>query len=396
MAQAGHPVYILDMLAVPAFALLLTLPPQSSAGVSSSKSLSAIEKQAEDARAKDHLSEAIELYSQAVRIQPAWSEGWWSLGSLLYEQDRFGEARAAFLRFTKLVAKPGPAYAFLALCEFETKQYEGSLLHFQAWGKSGSPGSDALLDVAGYHWALLMTKEGQFQPALYLLAAKAKKLGPTPDLTEAMGLASLRMAYLPSEYPQEKRELVWLAGKAAAYATREETEKGDGYAKRLESRYPHEPNIHYFLGTLLGFQGKFAKAAQEYKEELKVSPDHVPALTELAMADIRTFDAASAIAAAQQAVKLDPKNGRARYALGKSLLDAGRYGECVPELEAARQLVPSSALVRSALASAYRHEGRLEDAKREAAAFLALQGKEEQLAPLEPKPKASGRPENRP
>ena len=396
MAHSGHPVYILGMLAVPAFALFLTLSPQGSASASPSKSFSVIEKQAEEARAADRLSEAIELYSKGVHIRPAWSEGWWSLGSLLYEQDRFREAQAAFLRFSKLSPKPGPAFAFLALCEFETKRYDDALLHFQAWAKSGSPASDALLDVAGYHWALLMTKKGQFQEALYLLAAKAKKLGPSPVLTEAMGLASLRMAALPAEYPQEKRELVWLAGKAATYSARDEREKSNEYARRLESRYPREPNVHYFLGTLLGFQDKFPEAAEQYKEELQQSPEHVPALTELAMADIRAFDAASAIPIARKAVQLDPKSGRARYALGKSLLDAGHYRECMPELEAAKQLAPNSALVRSALASAYRHAGRVEEAKREAAAFLSLQGKEEQLAPLEEKPVTSGKPEHRP
>lgn len=329
-------------------------------------------------------------------MQPGWSEGWWSLGSLLYEQDRFAEARAAFLKFTRLTAKPGPAYAFLALCEFETKQYDDALRHFQSWRKSGSPGTDALLDVAGYHWALLLTREGQFQQALYLLAAKIKKLGATPDLTEAMGLASLRITFLPTEYPPEKRELVWLAGKAAVHAARYEPEVSNEYARRLEMRYPREPNVHYFLGTLLGFQNKLPEAAQQYQEELKLSQDHVPALTELAMVDVRTFDPVSAIPIAERAVKLEPENPRALYALGKSLLDAGKYRESLPILESAKQHAPSSSLIRSALAAAYRHEGRVEDAKREAAAFLALQGKEEQLGPLKEKPPIRARPENRP
>ena len=39
-------------------------------------------------------------------------------------------------------------------------------------------------------------------------------------LIEAIGLASLRMAFLPENYPPERREAVWLAGTAAFTARR--------------------------------------------------------------------------------------------------------------------------------------------------------------------------------
>src|SRR5208337_2031783 len=110
-------------------------------------------------------------------------------------------------RFVATAPKPGPGYAFLALCEYETHDYVSSLNHFRAWAKAGSPGNDALIDVAGFHWALLLTRGGQFTESLYLLSAKARKLGDTPALAEAMGLASLRVANLPEDYPSQKREL---------------------------------------------------------------------------------------------------------------------------------------------------------------------------------------------
>lgn len=384
------------MLAVQALLLVYLTASQGVPAARATKSFESIAKQADRAKSDNQLAQAVGLYSEALKLRPTWSDGWWSLASLLYEQERFREAQVAFRRFTKVTPKPGPAYAFLALCEYETKDYERSLRDLQEWSKSGSPGNDALIDVAGYHWALLLTRKGQFQQALYLLAAKVKKLGPTPALTEAMGLASLRRTWLPSEYPRDRREMVWLAGKAAVYAARYDVERSNEFAQRLETHYPQEANVHYFAGTLLGFQSKFQEAAAEYKEELKLSPDHVPALTELAMAEVRSFNAADAIVAGERAVKLDPENARALYSLGKALLDTGRFQDSISPLESARRYAPKSSLIRSALASAYRHEGRLQDAKREAAAFIALQDKEETLAPLEEKPdtpsKAAARP----
>ncbi len=315
------------MLAAQAFFLIFLTTTQGAPAKTASNSFESIARQAEAAKSSNRLNEAVKLYSEGVRIRPNWSEGWWSLASVYYEQDRFAESRAAFTHFIKLVPNSGPAYAFLALCEYETKDYDLALRHFEAWSKSGAPGTDALIDVAGYHWALVLTKKGQFQEALYLLAAKAKKLGVSPDLTEAMGLASLRMANLPIDYPQERRELVWLAGKAAIYAAVQDTERSEEYARRLAERYPQTSNVHYFLGTLLEFRRKFPEASLQYEEELKISPQSAPAMIELAMMRLRTFEPNVALPLATRAVELEPKNARARYALGKSLLDLDRPRE---------------------------------------------------------------------
>jgi tetratricopeptide (TPR) repeat protein len=356
--------------------------------------LETIAKQADAARSADHVNEAIALYREGVRLRPSWSEGWWSLASLLYDQDRFAEAQEAFSRFIKLKPEAGPAYAFLALCEYETRNYDRSLQHFQAWGRHGSPGNDALLDVAGYHWALLMTRDAEFAQALYLLAAKANKLGATPLLTEAMGLASLRMANLPEDYPPAKRELVWLAGKAAIYSARDDFPRSEEYATRLAQRYGAEANVNYFLGTLLGFQRKFPEAVAEYKRELQISPDHVPAMIELAVAQIELSEPAGAVPLAEKAVALEPKNARAYFALGKALLMLDHAAESAHELEIAKQLAPESAQVRAALASAYRKLGRMQEAKHESEVFLSLNGKGEALKPPRQRTPTSAQPEH--
>ena len=370
---------------IPLLLLLSFANPQQATLNETAKSFEQLAKQADETRTANRLNDAIALYSHGVRLHPFWHEGWWWLGSLLYDQDRFSEAQEAFAHFIRLASNPGPAYAFLALCEYENRDYDRALQHFQEWSKNGSPGNDALLDVAGYHWALLLTRGGRFPQALYLLAAKAKKLGPTPALVEAMGLSSLRMAYLPEDYPAEKRELVWLAGKAALYAAFDDIDRSEDFSRRLELHYGREANVHYFVGTLLGFEDKLSEAKEEYKKELQVSPQHVSAMTELALVLVRDFQPEDAVPLAKQAAALEPSNARAHYALGKSLLDSDHFEESARELETAKRLAPGSAMVRSALSTAYRHLGRLQEAKSEAAAFLSLNDKQETLAPFDEK-----------
>src|SRR5579859_1910717 len=83
-----------------------------------------IARQAEVARAQDRVPEAIRLYREGTHLRPSWADGWWYLGSLLYDQDRYSEAISAFQHLLAGTPHRGPAHAFLGLCEYETGRSE--------------------------------------------------------------------------------------------------------------------------------------------------------------------------------------------------------------------------------------------------------------------------------
>ena len=62
-----------------------------------------IVKQAETARTAGHFNDAIRLYRAGLHLNPSWSDGWWSLASMYYDQDRFSESENAFRHFANLV-----------------------------------------------------------------------------------------------------------------------------------------------------------------------------------------------------------------------------------------------------------------------------------------------------
>jgi tetratricopeptide (TPR) repeat protein len=342
-----------------------------------------IAKQADTARSQDRVPEAIRLYREGTKLRPSWYDGWWYLGSLLYDQDRFSEAGAAFQHLLASTPHRGPAHAFLGLCEYESGRYDDALAQFRAWAGAGWAGTRELRDVAEYHFALLLTRNGRFVESLFLIAPLAQRLGDDPEIVEAMGLASLRMRYLPENYPPEQREPIWLAGKAALYAAQspKDFERADEYASRLESRYGTQPEIHYFRGTLCGFEGKKAEAEREYREELKISPNHTPALVALGEFDLEKNDLAEAGDLSRRAVAVDPNDAEAHHLLGRVFLANGDLHAAVAELEKAKQLAPENPLVRSHLAMVYMKLGRVQEAKAESAAFLVLKSKEDVLAP---------------
>jgi tetratricopeptide (TPR) repeat protein len=360
---------------------------------SSSKSPTGFEriaKQADTARAADRIHEAVDLYRRGLRLKPAWREGWWSLASLYYDQDRFSESEDAFRHFAALAPEKGPADAFLGLCEYETRDYGRALQHFRRWASADWPGTPELRDVAVFHFALLLTRNGEFVRALYLIAPEVAKAGENPALAEAMGLASLRMRNLPEDYPPGEREMVWLAGEAAIYEALQPRDfaRSQEYAERLESRYPQEPEVHYFRGTLFSFESKNDDAEHEYRKELQISPHHVSAMLALAGIDLDKNELVEADAFGRKAVELEPSNPEAHHALGRSLVANGQLEASARELEIAKQLAPDNPLVRSHLAMVYGRLGRIEQAKAESDAFLRLKSKESVLAPPQEKLKS--------
>lgn len=384
MRTAPSVVLLLGLISGPAFSATPRSIPSDLKGLAS---------QAEQARASDRLNAAIALYQKGLRRVPGWTEGWWSLGTIFYDQDRFSEAQQAFEHSVALSPKPGPAYGFLALCEYETRDYDHALQHFKMWASKGWTGNSQLIDVAVFHFALLLTREGSFLQAQYLLASEVEKSYAGATLIEAMGLASLHMRNVPEDYPSEQREAVWLAGKAAFYAAVYPVDfnRADEYARRLTMHYGETPNVHYFLGTLRKFESDDAAATAEFERELQVSPKHAGAMVELARLAADNNQEDKALSLVKNASQLEPKNPEAHRIWGALLMKSGNLAESIRELEAAKRLAPDSAPIRFQLAAAYRKVRRQRDAEREMAAFNLLKDKQQVMA--SPQEKLGNNPE---
>src|SRR5207302_2771938 len=163
----------------------------------------------------NHPEEAAELYARSVKLRPDWAQGWWALGMIEYERDRYPDCRDALTRMVQLDASAAPGWALLGLCEFRTKQYDASFQHLKKAHMLvpvTQPGGQ-LLDMADYHLALLLTQQGAFEVAQELLMHVARKVHTNPDMMFAAGLPSLRMPILPSDVAADQRDVVSMAGK---------------------------------------------------------------------------------------------------------------------------------------------------------------------------------------
>ena len=329
-------------------------------------------QQASAAREANRLDEAIRLYRQAARLKPAASEAWWYLGTLLYEKDDFRGAAPAFEKLTALEPRGGAGWALLGLCEFGIGAYDKSLVHLHRGRMLGIADNKELERVARYHQAILSNRAGQFELAMALLTEFARQGSEQPELIEATGIAALRLALLPADLPEEKKDIVLLAGKAAYAGNARRMADARRHTEALLAKYPEHANVHYLMAVLL-LQEHDDRAFAEFDKELAISPDHVPARLQIAIEYLQRGQPDKALPRAAEAAKLAPDNFAARTVHGRALLESGDFAGAAGELESAVKLAPDSPEAHFALANAYSRAGRKADAQRERELFQRLQ-----------------------
>ena len=154
--------------------------------------LPSLSAQADAARQANRIDEAIRLYRKALAARPTWTEGWWHLGTLLYEKDEFADAAAALRKATSLNPKVGTAWAMLGLCEFRLGQQDAALTHLQRGRALGMSADAQLRHVALYHEGLLLLAKSEFERAQEALRSLSADGVESDDLTLALGMSVLR------------------------------------------------------------------------------------------------------------------------------------------------------------------------------------------------------------
>jgi predicted Zn-dependent protease len=338
----------------------------------SAPSFSVLSQRAQSARDSNQLENAIELYQQAVKLKPDWKEGLWNLGSIAYDLDRYGDCAGAFRKLTALEPGGAPGWTMSGLCEYKLRNYAAaleSLTHAEQVGFNEKP---ELAHAARLHYALLLTKMGNFEKAITVLTDLTRIDKKSPEIIAAAGIAGLRRPLLPAEVPESERDLVYRLGDAMASAMELEYKSANQKFEDLLKAYPSEPNVHFRYGALLSIQDA-DRGIEEIKRAIDLAPDHVLALVSLSAILLKREDAGAALEYAQRAVKAGPGDYSTHIVLGRALLANEQPARAAAELEQALKLAPGIPEAHYSLAVAYSRLGKKEDAAREQAEFRRLE-----------------------
>ncbi len=340
-------------------ALCLTLAPAWAA------TFDELAHQAAAARDADQVPEAIDLYQQALQLKPDWAEGWFYLGTLFYDTDRYTDARPAFARFVKLEDRPS-GWAFLGLCEFETNGYTEAHDHLQKALDGGLP--PEMDQVVRFHQALLLTRLGLFDQALHWYQVLINRGIHDPTLVAGLGLNSLGKAMLPREIPDDQKDFIAAVGRTAFTSLSAGKASTEAAFHALLSAYPRAPGVHNLHASyLLGAQPD--AAMPELRRELEVNPRSPEARAMLAMLLNQAGETSDAASYAKQAAEDSPSSPLAQYAYALTLPDSA---DAAAHLEIAERLDPLNFEYHVALAHAYSRLGRNDDARRERKVSIQL------------------------
>lgn len=380
-----YPIYIAgrkfaagEMGSLKAFALLIlfcfALSAQNGAG-----SFADLSARASAARQASDVPHAIALYRQALQLNPKWEEGWWFLGTLLYDSDQYAPGRDALRHFVGLQPNAAPALGLLGLCEFETGDYPESLKHIERSLSLGTPAEPQMDQVLRYHEAMLLTRTGAFDKALQEYVWFVRKGARSESILLGIGLAALRTPLLPKDVSADRQNLFLTAGQASVYTITGDLANAQQTFLSLLERFPDSPNVHYVYGVfVLGADPD--RAIDEFKLELKILPSNAAAGAMLAWVLLRRGDFKVALPYAEKAVRDAPGFPTAQLVFGRLLVETGAVDRGIEHLQTAEKLDPANLEVHLGLVTAYSRIGRTQDARRERRTSMELSAENASIA----------------
>lgn len=353
-------------------------------GAQAAPTFEQLAERAQAAQDADRIPEAIRFYEEATALRPSWSEGWWYLGTMLFDSNQIAKAHDAFLHFVSVEHKqPGPGFGMLGLTEFELKNYSKALEAVERGRALGLGDNPAFVQRVLYVDGILNNDLGHPEIALVRLTRVANQLAAehpeapkdavleNTELLDALGLAALRIQRLPAEIPARQAALVRQAGHAQALIALQDRVVAGAEIKQLVGQYPSETGVHYMYGVYL-LKEDPESALSEFRSEIEVSPRDAAARIQLALGFLQTSDYKQGLPYAEKAVALAPDNFVAHVACGKLWLGLGNTDRAIHELRTAVRLSPGSPDAHFALSRALSEAGESREAATERAEFERL------------------------
>ncbi|MEM7252520.1 MAG: XrtA/PEP-CTERM system TPR-repeat protein PrsT, partial [Pseudomonadota bacterium] len=147
-----------------------------------------------------------------------------------------------------------------------------------------------------------------------------------------------------------------------------ETERAKFWLSKWLLTNPRDHQARLWRGMVHQAEGDNDKARVDYERILRLDPENIPAMNNLAWLTGEA-DAARALVLAERALQLSPDNPQLLDTAGWFLLQVGQTERGVSYLQRAADALPDNANIRLHLAVAYYEVGRLEEALAEVKAL---------------------------
>jgi tetratricopeptide (TPR) repeat protein len=345
----------------------------ATASPSSAQKTEELRKQAELARDGGMPSEALRLYQQLVDLQPAWSEGWWYVGSINYHLKQYAPAAEAYEQFVKCEPDNGKGWGMLGVCEALLKKTALALSHLEKAVATNLGGDPAVIRLVRFHYAVMLTRIKEFQYAFFFLYALVLENQTSDEVLDAMGMTILHRSNALDSLPLAERNMIREYGRVLYLSSVGKIEEAEQMASKLESHYRGNPGVAFAHGLILQLQLKYELAQKYFQQELEINPFDIDVYLQLSSGALSSGSTETGLQYARQACEIAPGNGMALYYLGRFQMRLNEWGQAQKSLEKAAQLAPQAFEVPYALAQVYLQLNQAEAAKRAQAQYERLQ-----------------------
>ncbi len=291
-------------------------------------------------------SEALPILRRVVESRPRYSEAYYNMALALVSMKRPGEAVPLLQKAAELRPELYEARVLLGNLLVQEGNSEGAIPHLRAAAKI-RPDNAKLAAFLGLQYL-----QGRYYQEAVSILRKAAELNPSNS--------DLRFLLVDAHYKNH------------------DFERALQEARNALAAFPKLPNSHYQVAWQLENMGKFPEARSHLENALDLDPGFAEARRLLGEMALRLGDAEGSVEHFRLVLAQDPGSAPAYAGLGKALIQLKRYEETIREMEKAVAVDPELASLRLYLSQAYRAEGRMDAARREAAVFTSLNRKRAQ------------------
>lgn len=356
-------------LVVAANLLAFLLPPASAQTANPSDAV-ALEQQGK-------FAEAEAIWLQVLQKNPRDAAAFASLGVVLSREGKYQEAVSAYHKALALNPDLPGIQLNLGLAEFKQGHFEKAVPPFTA-ALAGDPQSMQAQTLLGmsYYGAK------RYADASKHLALVAESDPANVELHQLLAQSCLWAKNYTCALEQFRQLQQQDPNSAAAHMLTGEALDGLGRTVEAIAEFqaaakaaPREPNVHFGLGYLYWKQHKYGDAKAAFEDELLVDPAHAQALAYLGDIAMKENDPEKALPLLNKAVQLKSDLRIAYLDAGAILTGQKRYQEALAALQEAEKLDATEPDAHYRLGRLYREMGNAEASQREFAKVRELHEK---------------------
>jgi tetratricopeptide (TPR) repeat protein len=289
---------------------------------------------------------AMELYREALRDKPNYSEAHFFFARGLEEQGKTDQAKAEYNMALRLNPSFEQAHIFLGLLLAKEKNYDLAAAQYEEVLKINPRSATAHNDLAR-----LLQTEGRLDESVQHYLAALHFDSSLAQAHNNLGILYLQKGQLPDALAQLRESLRLNPGnaeteynQALALIQQKEWKEAGEILRHIAPAQPNNANAQYQYGLALAHQGKTREAMSQYAQAILLAPDFPEALNELAWitatdprAELR--NGGQAVEMAEHACQLTGHQQPAMLlTLAAAYAEAGRFSEAMAAAEKAENI----------------------------------------------------------